>query len=148
MPTLATNKKAPFDYQILETIEAGIILKGYEVKSVKAGRAKLQGAHGIVRGEEVFIVGMHIPPYQAANTPPSYDPGQTRKLLLTKKEINYLIGKSKEQGLTLVPLRVYTKRGLVKVVLGLAKGKKKRDKREGIRKREEKRRMERLQKSF
>lgn len=148
MPTLATNKKASFDYQILETFEAGLVLAGFEVKSAKAGRAKLAGAHGIVRGEEIYIVGMHIPPYQAANTPPSYDPDQTRKLLLTKKEIGYLIGKSKEQGLTVVPLRVYTKRGLVKVEIGLARGKKKRDKREAIRKREDKRHIERLAKNF
>ncbi len=140
---LAENKKARFDYEITETFEAGLLLEGHEVKSVKLGRANIQGAYAIIRGNAAFILGMHIPPYQEGNTPSSYDPDRTRKLLLTKKEIAHLGGKTAEKGLTLLPLGVYTKHGLCKLSLGLGKGKKKTDKRQTIKARESKRKIER-----
>lgn len=143
MPSLASNKRAVFDYTILETFEAGLELAGYEVKSIKTGRARLQGVYAIIRGEEAYIVGMHIPPYQQANMPPDYDPDRTRRLLLRKVQIRYLLGKMSEKGLTLVPIQVYTKHGFIKVELGLGRGKKAPDKRQKIREREENRRIER-----
>ena len=144
MSTLTENKKARFDYDILETLEAGLVLRGHEVKSVKSGRAKIQGAYAIIRGEEIYLVGMHIPPYQQANTTSDYDPDRTRKLLLSKKEIIHLAGKTGEKGLTLVPLSVYTNHGLVKVLLGLGRGKKQVDKRQTIKAREAQRHVERI----
>ena len=143
MPALSENKKAFFDYEILETFEAGLVLEGHEVKSIKLGRANIQGAYAIIRGSEAYILGMHIPPYQKANTPADYDPDRTRKLLLTRKEINHLIGKTAEKGLTLLPLELYTKHGLCKLSLGLGKGKKKQDKRQSIKARESKRKIDR-----
>lgn len=147
MQPLASNKRAYFDYEILETFEAGLSLAGYEVKSVKTGRARLQGVYALIRGEEAYIVGFHIPPYQQANMPPDYDPDRTRRLLLKKSEIRYLIGKTSEKGLTIVPIRVYTKHGFIKVELGLGRGKKAADKRHKIKEREEDRRIERTMKS-
>jgi len=147
MTVLATNRRAHFDYDILETFEAGLSLRGFETKAVKKGMAKIQGAYVIIRNNQALLVGMHIPPYQAANSPDGYDPERTRELLLHKKEIKYLLGKSAEQGLTLVPLKVYTKRNLVKLGFGLARGKKAADKRQKIRKREEHRKMLRVLKS-
>jgi len=143
MTDLTENKKAYFDYEILETFEAGLVLEGHEVKSLKTGRAAIKGAYAILRGNEGYILGMHIPPYQTANTPSNYVPDRTRKLLLTKKEISYLTGKTAEKGLTLLPLKVYTKHGLCKLLLGLGKGKKKTDKRETIKARESKRKIDR-----
>jgi SsrA-binding protein len=143
MSILAQNTKARFDYEILDTLEAGLVLEGHEVKSIKSGHAKLQGAHAIIRNNEAYIVGLHIPPYQIANTPKEYEPDRTRKLLLTKREIAHLIGKIAEKGLTLVPLRVYTKHGFVKLLLGIGRGKKKADKRQTIKTRESKRKIER-----
>ncbi len=143
MPTLATNQKATFDYDILETFEAGLVLRGHEVKSVKLGRAKIQGSYVIIRGGGATVIGMHIPPYQADNLPPGYDPDRTRALLLTKKELSYLAGKTHEQGLTVVPLAVYTKHGLLKLTVGVGRGKKKHDKRQTIKTRESKRKIER-----
>lgn len=143
MADLAYNKRAHFDFEILETYEAGLVLHGFEVKSVRLGRAKLQGAYVIIRGEEAYLVGMHIPPYQAQNTPAWYEPDRTRKLMIRKKEIHHFIGKTKEQGLTLVPIRVYSKRTLLKLEFGLARGKKAADKRARIREREDQRRIER-----
>jgi SsrA-binding protein len=147
MKNLTENKRAYFDFEILETFEAGLVLQGFEVKSIRLGRAKLQGAFVIIRNEEGFLVGMHIPPYQAANTPEWYKPDRTRKLLLTKREIRYFIGKTKEQGLTLVPIRVYSNHALIKLEFGLARGKKALDKRQKIREREETRRIERTLKN-
>jgi SsrA-binding protein len=143
MTHLTENKKAYFDYEILETFEAGLVLAGHEVKSIKTGRAKLQGAHALIRAGEAYIVGMHVSPYQQANTPDGYDPDRTRKLLLTKKEIQYLVGKTAEKSLTLVPLQVYTTHGLVKLRIGLGRGKKKADKRQTIKTRESQRKIER-----
>jgi len=137
------NRKAYFDYEILEKFEAGIELLGFEVKSVISGNAHMEGGRVLIRGGEAFLVGTTIPPYQPKNTPSNYEPDRTRKLLLTKKEISYLTGKTAEKGLTLLPLKVYTKHGLCKLLLGLGKGKKKTDKRETIKARESKRKIDR-----
>jgi SsrA-binding protein len=143
MKTLANNKRAVFDYQILEKFEAGIALLGHEVKAIRIGRISLAGSYVVLKGEEVFLINCNIPPYQPKNTPSDYDPKRSRKLLLKKREIRRLLGKKKEQGLTLVPLKVYTKNKLIKVEVGLAKGKKKFDKREAIKKREAERNIKR-----
>lgn len=141
--TLLQNKKAFFDYKIIEKFDAGIKLFGFEVKSLRNKRGSLAGSRVIVRGEEAFIVGFEIPPYQAPNAPKNYEPQRTRKLLLRKKEINYLIGKTNEKGLTLIPLRVYIKNNLIKVEFTVARGLKKHDKREKIKEKEAKRKIER-----
>ena len=130
------NKKAYFNYEILETFQAGIVLIGQEVKSIKNGRISLAGSYVILKGEEIFLIGANVPPYQPKNAPRDYDPKRFRKLLLKKSEIKYLIGKSRQMGLTLIPLKVYTKQQKIKLEFGLAKGKKKVDKREKIKKRE------------
>lgn len=148
MNAYAENRKAWFNYEILEDFEAGIQLTGHEVKSVKAGKAGLAGAFAIIRGGEVFIVNMEVPPYQPKNTPADYDSSRSRKLLLNKKEIAYLSGKINEAGLTLVALKLYNKGGRIKVRLGLARGKKKADKREAIKKREIEKKIRRTLKSF
>ena len=147
MKTLAENKKARFDYAILETIEAGIVLSGFEVKAVKSGKMNLTGSYANVRGNGVWLINASIQPYQPANAPKDYDPDRTRHLLLTKKEIKQLIGKEHESGLTLVPLRAYIKGRLVKLELGLARHKKKTDKREVTKKREADREINRALKN-
>ena len=146
MGVLLTNKKVYFDYEVLEKLEAGLELRGYEVKSLKNKRGSLAGAHIIIRGGEAYAVGIDIPPYQAKNIPKDFEEQRTIKLLLRKKEINYLEGKLSQRGLTLAPIRVYTKAGKVKIEIGLAKGKKKFEKREKIKEREAKRKIERLMK--
>jgi SsrA-binding protein len=135
MKTISINKRAGFDYEILEKFKAGVELTGHEAKSIKMGRINLAGAHAIVRDGELYILGMEVPSFQPKNAPEDYDPQRVKKLLMNRKEIKYLTGKLQEN-LTLVPLRVYTDRGLVKVELGLGRGRKKRDKRELIKKRE------------
>ena len=147
MPVLAVNRKAAFDYEILETFEAGIELLGFEVKSVRAGRMSLIGAFALIRKNEAFLTNALIPPYQAANAPPRYDPSRSRRLLLHAAEIKKLIGLTAQRGLTLLPLRIYTKGSRIKVELGLARRKKKYDKRERIREREDLRKIERAMKS-
>ena len=134
MKELARNKRALFDYQILEKIEAGIELLGLEVKAAKGGKMDLSGSYARVKDGQVWLLGASIQPYQPKNTPESYDPERIRRVLLTKKEISELVGKTRESGLTLIPLRAYIKGRLVK--LELARSKKKGDKRETIRKRE------------
>lgn len=129
------NKRARFDYEILEKFEAGVVLTGHETKSIRSGHINLAGAHAIIHGGEVFILNMQIPSFQPENAPEGYDPARTRKLLLTKKEISYVSGKIKG-GLTFIPLKVYNKKRLLKIELGLARGRKKHDKREVIKKRE------------
>lgn len=136
MNLIAENKKAYFNYQILEKLEAGILLIGQEVKSIKTGKVALAGSYVTIKDEEVFWIGANVPPYQPKNAPLDYDPKRPRKLLLKRLEINRLIGKSKQKGLTLIPLRVYTKKGKIKLEFGIAKGRKKTDKRELIKKRE------------
>ena len=143
MPTLLENRKARFDYEIMEKFEAGLVLRGFEVKSLKNKRGSLAGAHVIIRGGEVFVVGMEIPAYQPKNMPQDYDSQRTKKLLLVKKEIIYLEGKTREKGLTLIPLQVYTKGTLVKLSFALARGLKKYDKRERLKEKEVKRKIER-----
>ena len=138
------NRRARHDYQILETFEAGIILTGPEVKSVRAGQASLAEAHCIVRGHKVLLVGCHIHPYKPAAMNNPADPRRTRELLLHKAEIRRLIGKLHEKGLTLVPLKLYfNERGLAKLQLALARGKKLHDKRQAIKERDIKRHLAR-----
>lgn len=141
MPTLISNRKARHDYELLETLKAGVELFGYEVKSLRDGRGSLDGAHVIIRGGEAFLVGAHIPAFQSANAPKNYDPMRTRKLLLTSKEITRLA--VSERGLTIVPISLYTMGRFIKVECAIAKGKKKHDKRETLKKRDDTREMER-----
>jgi SsrA-binding protein len=147
MSHYAENRKARFDYEILEKFEAGIELLGTEVKSVRDGRMSLEGAFVIVRGGEAYIINSNIPPYQVANTPKDYDPIRNRKLLLTKKEITELAGNEKNKSLTIVPISVYNKNRKIKVEIALVKGKKKHDKRETTKKRETDREIRRTLKS-
>lgn len=132
----ANNPKAGFNYEILETIEAGIVLAGFEVKSIKTGRASIKGTHIKILNNEAYLIGATISPYQPLNTPPDYDPQRTRKLLLSKKQISVLVGTSQAHGLTLIPLKLYDKKGIIKVLVGIARGKKKYDKRETIKKKD------------
>ena len=132
---VATHRKARFEYEILETVEAGIALLGPEVKSLRAGNASLADAYAVVRRGEVFLVGVHISPYaQASRENP--DPRRERKLLLHRSEIARLAAKVAERGLTLVPLQLYFRDGRAKVELGLARGRRRHDKRDAIRERE------------
>lgn len=139
----ANNPKVGFDYEILETLEAGIVLKGYEVKSVKTGKVSIKGSYVKILNEEPFLIGATISPYQSANTPDDYDPQSSRKLLLSKKQIAVLVGTSQAHGLTLVPLKLYDKKGLIKLLIGIARGKKKYDKRDSLKKKDSARRKQR-----
>lgn len=143
MSTLSINKRANFDYEILERYEAGLVLAGYEVKSIKTGHISLKEAFVIIHGEELYLTNAHIPPYQHAGKIENYDPTRPRKLLLKRSEIKHLIGRARTLGLTLVPIRIYTKRRYLKLEFGLGKGKKEYDKREKIKKRDDMRRAER-----
>jgi len=143
MPTLTTNPRARFDYSILETFEAGIVLFGHEAKAIKSNRVSLKGSYVTIKNNEAWLINVQISPYQPKNTPEEYDPTRSRKLLLHKKEISSLIGKTKQKGLTLVPLRVYTKHNRIKLEFALAKGKRKTDKREKIKRREVDRKIDR-----
>ena len=147
MHIIAENKKAYFNYEILDRFEAGISLVGQEVKSLKTRGVNLAGSYVMVRNEELFWVGAKIPAYQPKNAPSDYDVERSRKLLLRKNEIKKLLGKAKEKGLTLIPLRVYSKNAKIKLEFGLAKGKKEIDKRELIKKREIQKDIERELKS-
>lgn len=134
--TAVTNRKARFNYEILETREAGIELFGHEAKSLKASHADITGAHVTVRGGEAWLLNMNVRPYQENNVPKDYDPLRPRRLLLRKEEIAELEARTRTEKLTIVPIRVYSKGRLVKIEIGLGKGKKKADKRETIKKRE------------
>ncbi len=147
MATIAFNKRANFDYDISEKFEAGLVLKGYEVKSVKTGHISLKGSFVTVKGSELYLTNANIPLYKHAGSIANYEPSGPRKLLLHRKEISRLIGKSRTEGLTLVPIRVYTKRGLLKLEFGIGKGRKKVDKREVIQKREVQRKITRALKN-
>ncbi len=136
MPQLAVNRQARHEYEVLERFEAGIILSGPEVKSAKSGQVSLRGSYVTIRDHAAWLLNCHIPPYPPANLGPGYDPTRSRKLLLQRHEIAALIGKSKAAAQTIVPLAFYTKRGLVKVELGLVRGKKLHDKRASIKRRE------------
>jgi SsrA-binding protein len=141
--TVVSNRRARHDYEILERFETGIVLTGAEVKSLRGGRGSLAEAYARVRGGEVWIEGMHIPPYEQAMDKRTYDPTRARKLLLHRKEIERLLGKTAERGLALVPLRVYFTHGLAKVEIGLGRGKREFEKRQAIAEREHRREMQR-----
>ena len=147
MKVLAENKKAYFDYEILEKFEAGISLEAQEVKSIRAGMVTLAGSLVILRGEEAFWVGAKIPPWQPANAP-AYKEERDRRLLLKKSEIKYLIGKTRGKGLTLIPLKLYTKGRWIKLEFALAKKKRKYDKREVLKEKAIKREIERTLKEL
>ena len=127
MGTLAVNKRAHFDYEFLETYEAGLVLLGTEVKSVKAGNISLKGSFIIIHDDQAYLTNSVVPPWQAANAPSDYDPNRSRKILLKKAELKHLTG-NRQKGLTIVPVRVYTKRSLVKIQIALARGKHRFDK--------------------
>ncbi|HAA27937.1 MAG TPA: SsrA-binding protein [Cyanobacteria bacterium UBA11371] len=145
---VSDNRQARFLYEILETYEAGIELKGTEVKSIRQGKANLKDGYGLIRNGEAWLLNVHISPYTSSGEYFNHDPRRTRKLLLHKQEIRKLIGKVEQKGLTLVPLKMYLKKGLVKVTLGLGKGKKLHDKRDDIKERQDKRDMERAMKRY
>lgn len=142
MKTLVINKPARYDYEVLKKYEAGIKLSGPEVKSAKLKQVSLKGSYVTIKDTECWLINAHISPYKKARQE-DFDPTRTRKLLLHKKEIDTLTGKLKQKGLTLIPLRVYTKKGMIKVEFGLCRGKRKYEKRELIKKREAKRRIQR-----
>jgi len=139
---IAENRRARHDYQLLERYEAGLVLTGTEVKSLRDGKANLQRAFADVRGEEVWLVGAHIAEYTQGNIA-NHDPDRDRKLLLRRQEIASLIGKVREKGLTLIPTRLYWKNGRAKVEIAVARGKEVRDKRRDIAKRDAERQIER-----
>jgi SsrA-binding protein len=141
MKIVATNKKAYHDYHIEESYEAGMLLKGTEVKSLREGRANLKDSFARVENEEIFLYNCHISPYSHGNIA-NHDPLRTRKLLMHKGEIQRLMGKMMQKGYTLLPLKIYFKDGKAKIELALAKGKKQYDKREDIKKRDAAREME------
>ncbi len=141
------NRKAFHDYNILETIEAGMVLTGTEVKSLRAGRCNLKDSYARIKNDEVWLIGMHISPYENAGYA-SHDPFRERKLLLHKDEIRRLWRKVQEKGITLIPLKVYFKNGKAKVELGLATGKRKYDKRADIARRDQERELKRLEKHY
>lgn len=140
MPNLAQNKKAGFDYEILDKYEAGLVLRGHEVKAVRAGQISLKGSYISVRTKdgktELYLIGAQISPYKSAGPMPDYNPLRERKLLLKRGEINQLLGKKMTEGLTLIPLKIYTNHSFLKLEFAVARGKKKYDKREAIKKRE------------
>ena len=135
---LARNRRANFDYAIEDTIEAGIVLQGTEIKSIRAGKAQLKEAFVQIRGDEAWILNMHINPYEQGNRF-NHDPTRSRKLLLHKRQIQQLIGKTKQQGYTIVPIQLHLKNGFAKVLIGVGKGKKDYDRREDLKRKEAKR---------
>lgn len=141
--TLVQNRRASHDYFIEETYEAGMVLTGTEIKSLRAGRANLNDAFATIRNGEIFLHNMHISPYEQGNRFNPSDPTRARKLLMHKAEILKLLGLTKQEGYTLVPLKVYIRNGYAKVLLGLAKGKKKYDKREAMARRDAERQIQR-----
>lgn len=141
------NKKARFNYEILETLEAGAELFGFEVKAIKNGMGSLDGARVVARGDEVFLAGAGISPYQTKNTPPSYDPERTRRLLLNKKEIALVADAESKKGLTIIPIKWYNKSGKIKLQVAIARHKKKYDKRAALKERDTKRDIERTLKN-
>ncbi|RFU60820.1 SsrA-binding protein SmpB [Bacillus sp. V59.32b] len=139
---VAQNKKANHDYFIEETFESGIVLQGTEIKSIRAGKVQMRDSFAKIERGEVYLHNMHISPYEQGNRY-NHEPLRTRKLLLHRKQINKLIGETKEQGYTIVPLKVYLKNGFAKVLIGLGRGKKQYDKREDLKQKEAKRDIER-----
>ena len=143
MTQFADNRKAFFDYEILEKFSAGLELLGTEVKSVRGGKVSLAGSHVTVRGGEAYLIGTDIPAYQPKNAPTDYDPKRARKILLSKKELRQLADAEGTKGLTIVPLSVYNKGRFLKVDVAIARGKKKFDKRQSIKKRDVERDLKR-----
>ncbi|MDR0921562.1 MAG: SsrA-binding protein SmpB [Lactobacillales bacterium] len=143
---IAQNKKARHDYSIIDTIEAGIVLQGTEIKSIRNSRINLKDGYAQIRNGEAWLMNVHISPYEQGNIF-NHDPLRTRKLLMHKKQIARLIGETKNTGVTLVPLKVYIKDGYAKVLIGLAKGKKQYDKREDMKRKDIKREIDRTLKS-
>jgi len=141
--TIAENRRARFDYEVLEKIEAGIVLAGHEVKSAKLGKLNLAGSYGLVRGGEAYLFNASIQPFSGANVPAGYEPDRNRVLLLEKSQIRALEGKLKEPRFALIPLRAFVTRNLIKIELGLARSKREADKRETIRARDIDREMRR-----
>lgn len=141
MPDIAENRRARFDYEIKNTYDAGVELRGYEVKSAKGGHLQIAGARVLIRGGEAWLVNSHIPPYQPKNMPGDYEEDRARRLLLTKEEIKELTGALQEKGQILIPLRAYLKNGFIKIELGLGRSRKKSDKREALKKRSHEREM-------
>lgn len=141
--TVVSNRRARHDYEILERYETGIVLTGAEVKSLRGGRGSLAESFARVRGREIWIEGMHIPPYEQAMDKRTYDPIRPRKLLLHRTEIERLIGKTAERGLALVPMRVYFTHGMAKLELGLGRGKRQFEKRQALAEREHEREIQR-----
>ena len=141
--SIARNRRARHDYLILETFEAGLVLTGTEVKSLREGRANISDAYGIVRDGEAFLLNLHIAPYEHRGYA-NHEPDRTRKLLLHRKEIRRLIGAVERQGLTLIPLELYFKNGVAKVAMALGKGKKLHDKRDAERERDAAREIARV----
>lgn len=144
MKILAKNKKGLFNYNILETLESGLVLSGQEVKSIKGGHISLGGSYVSLKNNELWLVNAFIPPYGPAGPLPDYDPERPRKLLLKKQEITRLRSKLNQKGLTIIPLKVYTKQGKIKLEIALARGKSKEDKRETIKRREQEREIRRM----
>ena len=142
--SIIENRKALHDFFIEEKHEAGMVLEGWEVKAIRAGRANIKESYVVIRGEEIFLFGMHIAPLTTASSHVHHDPTRTRKLLLHKKEIARLIGKVERAGYTLVPIDMHYKKGLIKIEIGLAKGKKLHDKREDEKKKDWEREKQRL----
>lgn len=145
---ITDNRQARYLYEILDTYEAGIQLTGTEVKSIRAGRVNLQDGYALIRNGEAWLINVHISPYTASGQYFNHEPRRTRKLLLHRQEIRKLIGKVEQQGLTLVPLKMYFKRGRVKVSIALGKGKKLHDKREDLKKRQDQRDIQRAIKNY
>jgi len=148
MTILAKNKKGLFDYELLEKFEAGISLTGQEAKSIKVKGLSLAGSYVVIKNGEAFWIGAKISPYQAKNTPKDYNPERSRRLLLKKSEIRYLLGKTKQKGLTLLPIKLYTKGRKIKMEFALARGRKKADKKELIKKREIEKEIQRELKKY
>ena len=144
---LAENRQARFNYEILETYEAGIELLGTEVKAVKGGQANLRDAYGIVRKGQIMLLNMYIPPHRTTSVYFNHEPTRTRRLLLHKIEMRKLIAEVQQKGLTLVPMKVYQKEGWIKVDLAVVRNKKLHDKREDMKKRDDKREIERVMKN-
>lgn len=147
MTTYIKNKKASFNFELLETYEAGVVLFGYEVKAVRSGKGKLDGSYVVIRGGEAYLVGSSISYYQEANTPKNYDPERARKLLLSKKELAHLSRETDEKGLTIIPISWYSSGQKLKLKIALGKGKKKTDKRQTLKARDNKRDIDRIMKS-
>lgn len=145
---LSDNRQARHQYEVLERFEAGIALKGTEVKSLRLGKANLRDGYALIRDAEIWLHNVHISPHESASQVFNHDPRRVRKLLLHKDEIRRLVGKVEQQGLTLVPLKLYLKEGRVKVDLGLCRGKKLHDKREALKQKQEKRETARALKDY